>query len=39
MPHEVVAFCGRYVKDELASDPDNWVWSSQGTVNMHLPEK
>ena len=29
---------GSYVKVEGQS-PDNWVWSPQGLVNMHFPEK
>ena len=29
---------GKYVKIEGRS-PDNWVWSPQGLVNMHYPEK
>jgi hypothetical protein len=34
--HQVVD--GRYSK--IAGKPeDNWVWSPQGVVNMHVPEK
>ena len=29
---------GKYIKIEGHS-PDNWVWSPQGLVNMHYPEK
>lgn len=30
---------GRYVKDPAYPHEDNWVWSQQGEVQMHLPER
>ena len=30
---------GRYQKDPKYPEEDNWVWSPQGQVAMHLPEK
>jgi hypothetical protein len=30
---------GRYVKDAPDEAEDNWVWSAQHLVNMHLPER
>jgi hypothetical protein len=30
---------GRYVKDAPDEAEDNWVWSAQHQVNMHLPER
>lgn len=30
---------GIYQKDPLYPNEDNWVWSPQGSIAMHLPEK
>ena len=29
----------QYVKDPAYPNEDNWVWSQQGEINMHLPER
>ena len=34
----VDAETGTYYKDPAYPDEDNWVWSPQGRVNMHLPD-
>jgi hypothetical protein len=35
----VIVVGNRYEKDPRYDQEDNWVWSKQGLINMHLPER
>jgi hypothetical protein len=30
---------GMFWKNPEYPDPDNWVWSTQGVIDMHRPER